>query len=152
MSEGGRPDTARDAAGFVAMLRELKERSGLTLRGLEERAAARGEVLARSTVADMLRKDALPRPELLAAYVRACGVEHPEPWLRARERLAVGLVDPSAPPPPPPRLCRLCRLWSRPPPRPWRRRWIRSRHRPAGRLRRRPRRRGEGRPRCRPRH
>lgn len=78
------------------MLRELKERSGLTLRGLEEKAAAQGEVLARSTVADMLRKDSLPRPELLAAYVRACGVDEPEPWLRARERLAAGVVAPAA--------------------------------------------------------
>ncbi len=75
------------------MLRELKDRSGLTLRGLEERAAAQGEVLARSTVADMLRKDSLPRPELPAVYVRACGVEQPAAWLRARERLATGIHD-----------------------------------------------------------
>lgn len=95
------------------MLRELKDRSGQTLRGLEERAAARGDVLARSTVADMLRKDALPRPELLAAYVRACGVEQPEPWLRARERLAVGEGEAVAPlPGEPPAL---------PPRPPWRR-------------------------------
>ncbi|MEV8442793.1 helix-turn-helix transcriptional regulator [Actinosynnema sp. NPDC051121] len=95
-SQSAQPDAARDAAEFVVMLRELKERSGLTLRGLEEKAAAQGEVLARSTVADMLRKDALPRPELLVAFVRACGVDEPEPWLRARERLAVGEVAPAA--------------------------------------------------------
>lgn len=74
------------------MLRELKEKSGLTLRGLEESAAAQGEVLARSTAADMLRRDSLPRAELLTAYVKACGVEQPEPWLSARERLATGVV------------------------------------------------------------
>ncbi|MCE6994725.1 hypothetical protein LZG04_07870 [Saccharothrix sp. S26] len=68
----------------------------MTLRGLEEAAAGRGEVLARSTVADMLRKDALPRPDLLTAYVRACGVDEPEPWSRARQRLAAGVVAPVA--------------------------------------------------------
>ncbi|MFE9749596.1 helix-turn-helix domain-containing protein [Saccharothrix saharensis] len=94
--QGDRLGSVRDAAAFVAVLRELKERSGLTLRGLEEKAAEQGEVLARSTVADMLRKDSLPRPELLAAYVRACGVDEPEPWLRARERLAAGVVAPAA--------------------------------------------------------
>lgn len=99
-SQGAQPDSVRDVVEFVALLRQLKERSGLTLRGLEESAAAQGEVLARSTVADMLRKDSLPRPELLAAYVKACGVAQPEPWLRARERLATGVVaEVSAPPP-----------------------------------------------------
>ncbi|NUU24707.1 MAG: RICIN domain-containing protein [Streptomycetaceae bacterium] len=96
---------------FLAMVRELKERSELTLRALEERAAARGEVLARSTVADMLRKDTLPRSELLATYLRACGVDDLEPWLRARERLATGgrvvVATPPAPPRRPP--------WRRPP-------------------------------------
>ncbi|MEU4768294.1 hypothetical protein AB0H12_34090 [Actinosynnema sp. NPDC023794] len=86
------PESARDVAEFVAMLRELKEKSGLTLRGLEESAAAQGEVLARSTAADMLRRDSLPRAELLTAYVKACGVEQAEPWLRARERLATGVA------------------------------------------------------------
>jgi hypothetical protein len=95
-SQSAQLDALRDAAEFVVMLRELKERSGLTLRGLEDKAAAQGEVLARSTVADMLRKDTLPRPELLVAYLRACGVDDPEPWLRARERLAVGEVAPAA--------------------------------------------------------
>ncbi|MER5263792.1 hypothetical protein ABTZ99_17140 [Actinosynnema sp. NPDC002837] len=98
-SHGAQPDSVRDVAEFVAMLRELKEKSGLTLRGLEESAAAQGEVLARSTAADMLRRDSLPRAELLTAYVKACGVEQPEAWLRARERLAAGgaTVVPEAP-------------------------------------------------------
>lgn len=92
-SQSAQPDTACDVAEFVSMLRTLKDQSGLTLRGLEERATAQGEVLARSTVADMLRKDSLPRPELLAVYVRACGVEQPAPWLGARERLAIGVGE-----------------------------------------------------------
>ncbi|MFF6781082.1 helix-turn-helix domain-containing protein [Streptomyces sp. NPDC012510] len=92
------PHGARDPAEYVALLRLLKERSGLTYRQLERRAAERGDVLARSTVADVLRRDALPRAELVAALVRACGVEKgagkggpgvdESGWLAARERLA----------------------------------------------------------------
>ncbi|MET8762416.1 RICIN domain-containing protein [Lentzea sp. NPDC004782] len=58
---------------------------------MEEHAAEYGDVLPRSTVADMLRREALPRPELLAAFVRACGDgQHLAAWLSTRERLAVG--------------------------------------------------------------
>ena len=40
----------------------------------------------------MLHRDALPRPELLAVFVRACGGgQYLAEWLSARERLAVGL-------------------------------------------------------------
>lgn len=85
------PETARTSAEYVALLRRLKERSGLTYRQLEQRAAERGEVLARSTLADVLRRDALPRAEVVSALVRACGV--PETaipaWLAVRERLVV---------------------------------------------------------------
>ncbi|MFI1252763.1 DUF2690 domain-containing protein [Streptomyces netropsis] len=82
------PHEARDAAEFVALLRQLKARSGLTFRQLEERAAARGDVLARSTLADALRHDALPRAETLTAFLRACGEEgNVGAWLEARERL-----------------------------------------------------------------
>jgi len=86
-----RPESARDAAEFSALLRSLKKDSGRTLRQLEEQAAAQGAVLPRSTVADMLRRGALPRPELLAVFVRACGDgQHLADWLSVRERLAVG--------------------------------------------------------------
>ena len=83
------PSRARDTAEFLAVMRELKERSGLTYRQLEERATARGEVLPRSTLAGVLRGTSPPRPELLAAFVRACGDEAcVEEWLRARDRVA----------------------------------------------------------------
>ncbi|MFI0790871.1 helix-turn-helix domain-containing protein [Streptomyces lydicus] len=64
------PHGALEAAGFVAQLRLLKERSGLTYRQLERRAEARGDVLPRSTLADVLGGRSQPRPELLAAFVR----------------------------------------------------------------------------------
>lgn len=83
------PEGARDAGELIASMRQLKQRSGLTYRQLEQRAAARGEVLARSTLADLLNGERLPRPEVLAAFVRACGEEAAvEVWLRARHRLA----------------------------------------------------------------
>ncbi|MFH8597274.1 hypothetical protein [Streptomyces rimosus] len=44
------PAAARDVTEFLAMLRDLKERRGLTYRQLEQRAAEQGEVLARSTL------------------------------------------------------------------------------------------------------
>lgn len=89
ISGGTEPGEARTPAEYVGLLRRLKEHSGLTYRQLEERAAERGDVLARSTLADVLRRDALPRAELVAALVRACGPgEDVAEWLAARERLA----------------------------------------------------------------
>ncbi|MFD5387899.1 RICIN domain-containing protein [Streptomyces sp. NPDC127074] len=93
MVNGGNQDprSARNAAEFVALLRELKERSGLTYRHLEERATERGDVLARSTLSDALRQDVLPRTETLMAFLRACGEEdRAGEWLEARNDIAAG--------------------------------------------------------------
>ncbi|MFJ6198183.1 RICIN domain-containing protein [Micromonospora sp. NPDC092111] len=98
-----RPDEAADPAEFVDLLRRLKDRSRLTYRQLEQRAAAAGDLLARSTAADVLRRSTLPRPEVLAAFVRACGAEDQvEVWLRARDRLAASAFAPYEPIPPAP--------------------------------------------------
>ncbi|MDG9675407.1 helix-turn-helix domain-containing protein [Micromonospora sp. DH14] len=104
MSTGERrPDEAADPAEFVDLLRQLKDRSRLTYRQLEQRAAAAGDVLARSTAADVVRRNTLPRPEVVAAFVRACGAgDEVEVWLRARHRLAVGAYAPESPTPDPP--------------------------------------------------
>ncbi|GHA82275.1 hypothetical protein GCM10010330_40640 [Streptomyces tendae] len=84
------PQQVGDAREFATAMRQLKERSGLTYRQLEESAAERGEALARSTLADVLAGKATPRPELVAAFVRACGDGlRIREWLEARER-AVG--------------------------------------------------------------
>jgi len=102
------PRAARNAAEFVALLRELRERSGLTYRQLEERAAENGDVLARSTLSDALRQDALPRTETLMAFLRACGEEdRAGEWLEvyhdiAADRTSVpttNVVDPEPEPP-----------------------------------------------------
>ncbi|MFJ9033991.1 RICIN domain-containing protein [Streptomyces sp. NPDC102274] len=87
------PYEARDAAGFIESMQQLKERSGLTYRELEEQAARNGDVLARSTLADILKRTNLPRPELLAAFVRACGdTQRVDAWLDARDRIAAHLA------------------------------------------------------------
>jgi transcriptional regulator with XRE-family HTH domain len=86
-----KPQKARDAAAFVALLRQLKEQSGLTYRQLEESAAAHGEVLARSTLSDALRRDVVPSTETLQPFLRACGEgRRIEAWLEARDRIALG--------------------------------------------------------------
>ncbi|MEV7417926.1 hypothetical protein [Streptomyces sp. NPDC089919] len=83
------PQEAGDAAEFVDLMRALKDRSGYTYRQLEERAAERGEVLPRSTLASVLGGRTLPRPELLAAFVRAGGDEaRMAEWVTAWSRLA----------------------------------------------------------------
>ncbi|MFF3336821.1 XRE family transcriptional regulator [Streptomyces sp. NPDC002888] len=93
------PYDVMDAAGFVEAMQRLKERSGLTYRELEEKAARSGDVLARSTLADVLRRSSLPRPEVVAAFVRACGEErYVDDWLAVRERVAaVQVTSPDRP-------------------------------------------------------
>ncbi|WP_201754380.1 RICIN domain-containing protein [Micromonospora rubida] len=93
-----RPDQAGTTVEFLALLRELKDRSGHTYRELERRAAARGDVLPRSTTAAALRGHCPPRAELLEALVRACGAEeHLQKWLRARDRLDAAGEQPDQP-------------------------------------------------------
>ncbi|MEU0390068.1 XRE family transcriptional regulator [Streptomyces chartreusis] len=90
------PQEAGSASEFVACMRLLKEQAGLTYRQLEANAEGRGDVLARSTVADALRRDSLPRAEVVAAFVRACGRgEDAATWLEARDRLAAAVPVPA---------------------------------------------------------
>ncbi|MEU9782726.1 hypothetical protein AB0H92_17475 [Streptomyces phaeochromogenes] len=89
-----------DAAAFVAGLRRLKAWSGLSYRRLERAAAEAGHSLPYSTAASMLGRERLPREELVAAFVAACGVRgaEAEAWLDARTDIACG---PPAPMPVP---------------------------------------------------
>ncbi|MEU7024124.1 helix-turn-helix transcriptional regulator [Streptomyces sp. NPDC046203] len=82
---------ARSPAEFVARLQALKDHSGLTYRQLSARAEARGDVLPRSAVADMLARSTVPRAELLAAFLRACGVppEAAAEWEAIRRDVAL---------------------------------------------------------------
>ncbi|WP_267246418.1 hypothetical protein [Streptomyces sp. PR69] len=96
------PDT--DAAAFVAALRRLKAWSGLSYRRLERHAADVGHCLPYSTAATMLGRDRLPREELVAAFVAACGVrgDEAEAWLDARTDIACGPAPADATPTPTP--------------------------------------------------
>ncbi|MGW2033734.1 RICIN domain-containing protein [Streptomyces sp. NPDC001811] len=90
----GELEDVQDVAHFMTLLRQLKARSGLSYRRLEERAAAVGDVLPRSSLCTMLSRDRPPGPDLLAAFVRACGDgERVALWCAARDRV----VRPSAP-------------------------------------------------------
>ena len=63
------------SAEFVTRMRQLKTWSGLGFKQLEQRAARAGYQLPHSTLSASLSRAALPRPELLEAFVRACGVD-----------------------------------------------------------------------------
>src|SRR5689334_4301323 len=74
---------------FIASLRDLKQRSGLTYRQLEKRAAQHGKVLARSTLADVLAGKRMPAPDVLDAFVHACGEgDQADSWQQARASIA----------------------------------------------------------------
>lgn len=94
------PRRAQSAREFIAALRALKDWSRLTYRELAARADAVGDVLPRSTIANMLGRATLPREELVAAFVRACGVGPAEltVWLAVRKDLATCAAEPGAGP------------------------------------------------------
>jgi hypothetical protein len=83
----------RDPAEFVAAMRVLKAAAHLGFRTLEKRAQAAGDVLPRSTLVAVLSRDRLPREELVAAFVRACGLgeDAVERWLAVRRQVAAAL-------------------------------------------------------------
>ncbi|MBO3676625.1 XRE family transcriptional regulator [Streptomyces sp. NEAU-YJ-81] len=94
------PRRAQSAREFIAALQALKDGSRLTYRELAARADAVGDVLPRSTIANMLGRATLPREELVAAFVRACGVGPAEltAWLAVRKDLATRAAEPGAVP------------------------------------------------------
>ncbi|MFG2115852.1 ATP-binding protein [Streptomyces sp. NPDC048718] len=84
------PGSARTVAEFVALLRVAKNRSGLSYRALESAARKAGDHLPVSTVASALSRGALPRPDVVAALIRACGGDPStvRNWVEARAALA----------------------------------------------------------------
>jgi hypothetical protein len=82
------------AAQFVAAMRQLKALAGFGYRQLEDRARRAGLVLPHSTLSAVLARNALPRPDLVEAFVRACGGDDAgvERWLRVRSRIAVRAI------------------------------------------------------------
>ncbi|MFK3979523.1 ATP-binding protein [Micromonospora sp. NPDC050397] len=84
------PTTAADPAQYVALLRRIRDQSGLTYRAIARRAQANGDVLPASTLATMFGRETLPRRELVLALLRACDVptDRRTPWLVSWQRLA----------------------------------------------------------------
>ncbi|MEV5544491.1 RICIN domain-containing protein [Saccharopolyspora shandongensis] len=97
------PRDARNATEFVAAMRQLRTRTELSFRSLERRAEQNGDVLPSSTTSAALARDKLPRAELVAAYVRACGGDAGtvESWVSARAAIAVGASSDPDPDPDP---------------------------------------------------
>jgi hypothetical protein len=89
------PWSAQSAADFMTAMRRLKAWSDLSYRQLARRAAAVGDYLPHSTTAAALGRDKLPREDVVAAFVRACGcdAETVDAWLALRKRLVV--ADPA---------------------------------------------------------
>jgi hypothetical protein len=86
---GLRSRRGQDREAFIAALRGLKERSGLTYRQLEERAAQVGDALPRSTVSDVLNGTRMPSADLVAAFVRTCGDGgRVEEWIASYQQVA----------------------------------------------------------------
>ncbi|MEU8194578.1 RICIN domain-containing protein [Microbispora amethystogenes] len=101
------PQTAATPAEFVTQMRRLRAWSACSYRDLERRAAAAGDVLPRATLSGALNRADLPREDLLAAFVRACGADEDTvaDWVDARRRLAAAAETHAsglAPVPPPP--------------------------------------------------
>jgi hypothetical protein len=92
------PHDVKDSAEFVAVMRQLRQWANLSYRELERRAGAAGDVLPRATLAGALNRQELPREELVAAFVRACGGDEATvgAWVGARKRLAVEVEQESS--------------------------------------------------------
>ncbi|WP_051110717.1 helix-turn-helix domain-containing protein [Longispora albida] len=97
-SEIGGLETAGSPAEFVALLRVLRQRSGLTYRQITARSTAAGDPLAPSTLAGMLNRSNLPGRAKVVTLVTICGGEACLPrWLAAYDRLASASVQHSLP-------------------------------------------------------
>ncbi|MEU5157228.1 helix-turn-helix domain-containing protein [Glycomyces sp. NPDC021274] len=88
------PSSAGSAPQMVALLRELRAGSGLSIREVSRRARDHGDWLPTSTLAAVLNRDTLPRSEVVAALVRACGGDEAavDTWLAQCSRIAAADV------------------------------------------------------------
>ncbi|MET8268620.1 helix-turn-helix domain-containing protein [Micromonospora arida] len=86
---------AATAGEYVASLREVRRRSGLTYRELARRASAAGHWLPPSTLATMLGRTTLPRERTVVALLAACGTPAVEVdrWLETRRDLEARLGE-----------------------------------------------------------
>ncbi|WP_147341218.1 helix-turn-helix domain-containing protein [Actinomadura logoneensis] len=98
------PREVKNAEEFVAAMRRLRAWSGLTFRQVERNAADDGVPLPHSTLVTALRRKTLPREELVAAFVRACGcsADTVSLWVTVRRQLAMEQAQAATAAAPPP--------------------------------------------------
>ncbi|MDG9675406.1 peptidoglycan-binding protein [Micromonospora sp. DH14] len=86
---------ATTAGEYVALLRDVRRRSGLTYREISRRASASGHWLPASTLATMLGRSTLPRERTVVALLAACGttVGEVERWLTVRRDIEAHLSE-----------------------------------------------------------
>ncbi|SBT42899.1 ATP-binding protein [Micromonospora narathiwatensis] len=84
------PTTASCPEQYVALLRRLRDQSGLAYRTIARRAQRNGDLLPASTLATMLGRSTLPRRDLVVALLRACDVpdDRSSVWLAVWARLS----------------------------------------------------------------
>ncbi|MGV9212589.1 peptidoglycan-binding protein [Micromonospora sp. RB23] len=94
---------AATAGEYVASLRDVRRRSGLTYREISRQASAAGHWLPPSTLATMLGRNTLPRERTVVALLAACGTAAPEieRWLDLRRDIEAHLSEPTRPTGPP---------------------------------------------------
>ncbi|MFI6540550.1 hypothetical protein ACIBHY_49385 [Nonomuraea sp. NPDC050547] len=80
----------RTGAEFMSGLRRLKAWSGRSYREIQARAQRAGHALPYSTAAGMLKRETLPREQVVEAFARGCGLgaEQASAWVAARKRVA----------------------------------------------------------------
>ncbi|MEU9506284.1 helix-turn-helix domain-containing protein [Micromonospora sp. NPDC048170] len=97
MDDGARHPVpqAPTAGEYVALLRGVRLRSGLTYREITRRASAAGHWLPPSTLATMLGRTTLPRERTVVALLTACGTSagEMERWVRARREIEARLTE-----------------------------------------------------------
>lgn len=87
------PESAATPAQFVELMGQLRDWSNMSLRQIEEASRKHNngrDWVARSSLADALKRDRLPRPDLLAAFTLAVGLAPGDRarWEAVRQRLA----------------------------------------------------------------
>ncbi|SCL47446.1 hypothetical protein GA0070606_1151 [Micromonospora citrea] len=86
---------AATAGEYVALLRGVRLRSGLTYREIARRASAAGHWLPPSTLATMLGRTTLPRERTVVALLTACGTSagEIERWVGTQREIEARLTE-----------------------------------------------------------
>ncbi|MEV4896738.1 hypothetical protein AB0K48_46005 [Nonomuraea sp. NPDC055795] len=101
MSDTTDPSEVRTGAEFMSGLRRLKAWSGRSYREIQAQAQRAGHALPYSTAAGMLKRETLPREQVVEAFARGCGLgaEQASAWVAARKRVATEVTPQPQPQP-----------------------------------------------------